>query len=295
MAPSGLLALPFLLAAALLRSSTASPCRTSCGGVQVDYPFGIADGCGAPQLRGWLSCNDTSGMFLQTPSGAYKVESVDYQKQRMMVYDPSMSTCSVLQPPHDLILSDVQYAIMLPSEDTVYALLNCSMDSPVVNRYRYLCLADAGGHTCDELYGSCSAFRIFHMSSNTTAPACCFTRYTTLRFMNMNMLDCTHYATFVGSDQGRGLRGIEPLDWNYGIGLSFTVPPESGCRRCKRSGGTCGFDTDSGANMCLCPGNVNTTGECAGGGLADGGDRAAPGRRILLMALCLLLSFYQTI
>lgn len=135
MAPSHLV-LQFLLAAALLRASTASQCQASCGDVQVDYPFGIDDGCGAPQLRGWLSCNGTSGLFLQTPSGAYRVESVDYQKQRMMVYDPSMSTCSILQPHRDFVMSDVQYAVMPPSDDTIFVLLNCSIDSPVLNHYR---------------------------------------------------------------------------------------------------------------------------------------------------------------
>ncbi|XP_031380577.1 uncharacterized protein LOC116195478 isoform X2 [Punica granatum] len=287
MAPSPLL-MAFVLAAALLRVAAALPCRSSCGEVQIDYPFGIDDGCGTPQLRGWLSCNGTSGLFLQTPSGAYKVESIDYQKQRVMVYDPSMSTCSILQPHHDFVMSDVQYAVMPPADDTVFALLNCSIDSPVLNHYRYLCFNDVAGHSCNELYGACNAFRLFHMSSNTTAPACCFTRYSTVRFMSMNMLDCTHYTTVVGA-AGEGLRSIGPTDWVYGIGLSYAVPPGLGCERCKKSGGACGFDTDSGAEMCLCSSTMNATREC--GSVMDGGERTAP--VILLhgfvMALCCLL------
>lgn len=127
--------------------------------------------------------------------------------------------------------------------------------------YRYLCFTDVEGHSCDELYGSCNAFRVFHMSSNTTAPACCFTRYSTLRFMSMNMLDCTHFTTVVSAG-GERLRSVGPVDWVYGIGLSYAVPPGSGCERCKKSGGACGFDTDSGAEMCLCSNTVNATREC---------------------------------
>lgn len=283
-------AVSFKLAVSILTldilSVAASLCRTSCGAVTVSYPFGIDDGCGAPQLRRALSCNDTV-LFFETPSGSYKVQSIDYEKQSVLMYDPLMSTCSILQPHHDFIMTDVQYAVIPPSDDTVFAILNCSIDSPVLNHYKYLCFDNVGGHSCDELYGACNSFRLFHAAgagTNTSPPInvlpetnlsspvsnsppatsilprppCCFTRYSTVKFMSMNMLDCTHYTTVVGGDK---LSGVGPLDWVYGIRLTYAVP-DSGCSRCKRSGGTCGFDADSEAALCLCSGTVNATREC---------------------------------
>ncbi|XP_019431149.1 PREDICTED: LOW QUALITY PROTEIN: uncharacterized protein LOC109338384 [Lupinus angustifolius] len=170
---------------------TLSPCKNSCGNIPINYPFGIEDGCGAPQFRHMLNC--TNDLFFQTPSGAYKVQSIDYDKKSMTIYDPAMSTCSILQPHHDFVMTDIQSAIIPPSQDTVFVLLNCSIDSPVLNHYKYLCF-NFEGHTCDELYGSCNAFRVFHLFSNSSPP-CCFTSYNTVKFMSMNILDCTHYTS----------------------------------------------------------------------------------------------------
>ncbi|KAI9114069.1 hypothetical protein K1719_015320 [Acacia pycnantha] len=234
-----------------------SPCRSFCGSVPINYPFGLDDGCGAPQFRHMFNC--TNDLFFQTPSGAYKVQSIDYDKKSMVIYDPAMSTCSILQPHHDFVMTDVQSAIIPPSQDTVFALLNCSIDSPVLNHYKYLCF-NFSGHSCDELYGSCNAFRVFHLLTNSSPP-CCFTSYNTVKFMSMNILDCTHYTSLFNTD---GLRGVGPLDWIYGIKLSFSVP-DTGCERCRKSGGACGFDTDTEGLLCLCSSTTNSTLECAAG------------------------------
>ncbi|XP_054822368.1 LOW QUALITY PROTEIN: uncharacterized protein LOC129320789 [Prosopis cineraria] len=175
---------------------TLSPCRNFCGSIPINYPFGLDDGCGAPQFRHMFNC--TTDLFFQTPSGAYKVQSIDYNKKSMVIYDPAMSTCSILQPHHDFVMTDVQSAIIPPSQDTVFALLNCSIDSPVLNHYKYLCF-NFSGHSCDELYGSCNAFRMFHLLTNSSPP-CCFTSYNTVKFMSMNILDCTHYTSLFNID-----------------------------------------------------------------------------------------------
>ena len=83
-------------------------------------------------------------------------------------------------------------------------------------------------------------------------------RYDTMKFMSMNILDCTHYTTVLNTDS---LRGVGPLDWVYGIKLSYTVP-DTGCERCTQSGGTCGFDTDTEGPLCLCSPSSNYTREC---------------------------------
>ncbi|GLT34744.1 hypothetical protein SLA2020_092430 [Shorea laevis] len=255
----------FTLAVVLhsLPALRATPCRTSCGAIPINYPFGIDDGCGTPQFRHMFNCS--TDLFFITPSGNYKVQSIDYQKKIVIIYDPAMSTCSILQPHHDFIMTDVQSAIIIPTSDTVFTLLNCSIDSPVLNHYKNLCFSFSG-HTCDELYGACNAFRVFHLLTNSSPP-CCFTGYDTVKYMSMNILDCTHYTTVINTDS---LKGVGPLDWVYGIKLSYSVP-DTGCERCTKSGGSCGFDTETEGMMCLCSATTNATRECAAGVLADEG------------------------
>ncbi|CAN8259019.1 unnamed protein product [Cochlearia groenlandica] len=247
-------------------TTSSSSCRTFCGSIPINYPFGVDEGCGSPQFKSMLNCSSTDLFFL-TPSGNYKVQRIDYQKNTVVVFDPAMSTCSILQPHRDFKMSDLQNAIIRPSYDTVFALLNCSTDSPVHNRYRNLCF-DASGHSCDELYSSCASFRIFNTTTVHTTPYCCFTSYDTVRVMSMNILDCSHYTTVI---DGGNMRDVAPVDWSYGIELSYSVP-EIGCERCRKSGGACGFDAETEIFLCQCPGsNNNPTRECGGGMTHQGG------------------------
>ncbi|KAA3454419.1 wall-associated receptor kinase-like 15 isoform X2 [Gossypium australe] len=249
-------------------ASPLTPCRTLCGTTAINYPFSIDDGCGAPQYRSMLNCTGTD-LFFMTTSGRYKVQSIDYNKQTMLVYDPAMSTCSILQPHHDFVMTDVESVVIPPSSDTVFALLNCSIDSPVLNRYKNLCF-NFSGHSCDELYSGCNAFRVFRSFTNSSPP-CCFTGYDTVKYMSMNILDCSHYTSFVNVD---GLKGIGPADWVYGMKLSYAVP-DTGCGRCTRSGGACGYDTETGVLMCLCSTSMNATRECGSNGDIGGGQKLA--------------------
>ncbi|XP_050219120.1 uncharacterized protein LOC126669642 [Mercurialis annua] len=266
--PSRLLPSPFTilnltLILCSLPSLALASCRASCGTINIHYPFGVDDGCGAPQFRGMFNCT-SNDLFFTTPSGSYKVQRIDYEKKTMEIYDPAMSTCSILQPHHDFVMTEVQSFIIPPTSDTVFALLNCSIDSPVLNHYKNLCF-DFSGHSCDELYGSCNAFRVFHLLTNSSPP-CCFTGYDTVKYMSMNILDCTHYTTVVNTDN---LKGVGPLDWVYGIKLSFNMP-ETGCERCSQSGGTCGYDTETEGMLCLCSASSNSTRECASGSITAG-------------------------
>ncbi|XP_048234883.1 uncharacterized protein LOC8261323 isoform X2 [Ricinus communis] len=227
-----------------LPSLALTSCRTSCGRVDIRYPFGVDDGCGAPQFRGMFNCSND--LFFITPS-------------------------------------DIQSSMIPPTPDTVFALLNCSIDSPVLNHYKNLCF-NFSGHSCDELYGSCNAFRVFHLLTNSSPP-CCFTGYDTVRYMSMNILDCTHYTTVVNTDN---LKGIGPLDWVYGIKLSYSMP-DTGCERCSQSGGTCGFDTETGGMLCLCSSSTNATRECAAGSITAGvGSSHSPWRLFHVLVVLVL-------
>lgn len=240
-----------------LPAATSSLCRNFCNNILIKYPFSIDDGCGAPQFRHMLNCSNAAGLFFVTPSGSYKIQTIDYARKSLVVFDPSMSTCSILQPHHDFIMTDIQSATIPPSPDTIFVLLNCSVDSPVLNHYRYLCF-NFSGHSCDELYTTCTSFKLFHMLSNSTPP-CCFTTYDTVRYMSMNILDCTHYTSVYNVD---ALGGVGPLDWLYGIKLSYSLP-DSGCDHCTKSGGTCGFDVETQGFTCICSSTINETRDCS--------------------------------
>ncbi|CAA7015569.1 unnamed protein product [Microthlaspi erraticum] len=277
-----------------LTATGATSCRTSCGSIPINYPFGIDQGCGSPQFNGMFNCS--TDLFFLTPSGSYKVQSIDYQKNTVVVFDPAMSTCSILQPHHDFKLTDIQNAVIRPSYDTVFALLNCSTDSPVHNRFRNLCF-NPSGHSCDELYSSCTSFRIFNTTSPSgnstvrTTPYCCFTSYDTVKAMSLNILDCSHYTTVI--DSGK-MRDEGPLDWSYGIELSYSVP-EIGCDRCQKSGGTCGFDADTDIFLCQCPtSNNNPTREC-GGGMTNHGSCNSVNLYYMTLLLAMLISFIYAI
>ncbi|KFK39073.1 hypothetical protein AALP_AA3G197200 [Arabis alpina] len=266
-------------------SGATTSCRTICGNIPINYPFGIDEGCGSPQLKGMLNCS--TDLFFVTPSGNYKVQTIDYEKNTMVVFDPAMSTCSILQPQHNFKMSDIQNTIIRPSYDTVFALLNCSIDSPLHNRYRNLCF-NVAGHSCDELYTSCTSFRIFSTTAPSgngtvhTTPYCCFTSYDTVRVMTMNILDCSHYTTVI---DGGKMAGVGPLDWSYGIELSYSVP-EIGCDRCRKSGGVCGFDAETDIFLCQCSvPNNNPTRECGGGMTNHGGCNSTNYTRLLLAML----------
>jgi hypothetical protein len=112
-----------------------------------------------------------------------------------------------------------------------------------------------------------------------------------VRVMSMNILDCSHYTTVI--DNGK-MRGVGPLDWSYGIELSYSVT-EIGCDRCRKSGGTCGFDAETEIFLCQCSGsNNNPTREC-GGGMTDRGGCSFTNINFITTLLTMFMSFIYTV
>lgn len=87
-------------------------------------------------------------------------------------------------------------------------------------------------------------------------------------------------------DDGK-MRGVAPVDWSYGIELSYSVP-EIGCGRCQKSGGTCGFDVETEIFLCQCSNNVSPR-DC-GGGVDQGGCNSTNANYTTLL-LAMLVSF----
>lgn len=237
-----------------------------------------------------LDCRNTTagrGLFLLSGGSGYKVQGIDYEHRVMTIQDTSIPTClnpnTNQQQPQQHTTNNNNTAFLLinsdliaPSYDTVVAILNCSLDSPLLHSKSSFCFPNLpstfGGGTCNDLYGACDAFRNFLIrlpgggNASTTTPPCCFTTYSTLAYMQMDMLDCTHYTSFYATDDmlrnggGSPTGRTPPMLWAYGIKLSFALPPDGvGCDCCIRTGGTCGFDVVTRAPSCITSSSSLTT------------------------------------
>ncbi|XP_021756917.1 uncharacterized protein LOC110722003 [Chenopodium quinoa] len=111
---------------------------------------------------------------------------------------------------------------------------------------------------------------------------CCFTGYSTLKVMSMDILDCTHFTSFYDVDK---LKGASPMDWSYGLKFSYSVP-DMGCERCTKSGGNCGFDVETEALLCLCPDSNNSTRQC-GNDMGAAGSSWVPSIILQAIIMCL--------
>ncbi|CAI9100998.1 OLC1v1038212C1 [Oldenlandia corymbosa var. corymbosa] len=241
---------------------------SSCGGTPIKYPFGVDDGCGSPSYRHMLDCSGQGheqALVLRNPSAAnswVRIRSIDYAAGTMIVVDPGMSTCSDLEPARGTGIPNLQYSAFITpySMKNGLFLMNCSGDSPVLSKP--ICFDNIpGSHTCYELYEACSSFKVI-AAAVAALPPCCFTTYDTVRNMSLNNeLKCSHYTSVYDTN---GLKeGTDPVDWQYGMKLSFYTP--AGCDACHKSGGACGYDVNTLGLTCLCNPLLNATRECAPG------------------------------
>lgn len=97
-----------------------------------------------------------------------------------------------------------------------------------------------------------------------------------VREVNLTRLGCVAYSSAyrIAPVRARGAG-----EWDYGIGVAYLVPDEdeAGCRDCRVSGGSCGYDgtkvTEDGEDddrvvvpqQCICGGGIdawNSTSTC---------------------------------
>lgn len=213
-------------------------CATSCGNISVKHPFVSEEGCGgAFPYKQLLQCNGKK-LHLRTVSGLFEVQEINYEAKTMAISDPSMSTCSSLNPiaDHQSFSPD---SLLPPTPHNTILLLNCS------RKYSGLC-KNTSSVDCQALYGSCPAFDGLReqVRSSSSSLGCCATDFQRLGKRSLKELQCSHYTNLYRKEDNDAVGA-------YGIRLSFSIPDRGLdlrlCDECQRPDGDCGI-----ALRCIC-------------------------------------------
>ncbi|CAN1226755.1 hypothetical protein LINGRAPRIM_LOCUS1111 [Linum grandiflorum] len=268
-----------------LCSASPPKCRSSCGSIQINYPFGIDDGCGSPYYKRLLVCSESGTLLLRTPSGTYQIRSITYSSDpHLILIDPFMWSCQDgpnFRPTRPFSL-DASTHLTLSSHND-YLFFNCSKDMVIMEPKPVFCdrFPDRCDSTCDTASYLCR--HLPQCPSFATSASCCSYFPKATESLRLMLKYCATYTSvywrnnnIAGSGSGSGsvstYYGEIP---EYGIRVDFDTPVTSPCLRCQDmsngGGGTCGFDTQSQDFLCLCPqGNFTTSCDQGDG---DGGHR----------------------
>ncbi|KAK8961074.1 hypothetical protein KSP40_PGU020816 [Platanthera guangdongensis] len=274
-----LLPLRSLLAAAAGSRS----CRSYCGNITVDYPFGVRDGCGH-QHSGSSCSASTAFCFSTSPPAPTAFLPSTTLSGGSLLHDASMSDCYSLAPSspgHGFVAEPWRAPFLGPASDNVFFLLGCRHDSPVFQLGfpvgRGVCRS-VSGMSCRDYY-RCPAWDVGDSrkpwprargadsayGAAPSPPECCSVPAGAVRELNLTQLRCAAYSS------AYSLAPLRPPGagaWSYGIRIAYSLPAEheAECRGCQFSGGTCGYDAsnltadddgDNGgdlAHLCLCGG-----------------------------------------
>ncbi|CAM8932811.1 unnamed protein product [Rhodiola kirilowii] len=239
-----------------------SLCRTSCGGIPINYPFGIDDGCGNPYYRHILACSDTGRLQLRTPSGNYPVQTISYTDPHILVFDPDMWTCQdgdIFRPTKPFSLDTSTHLSL--SRKNEYLFFNCSEDV-IVKPKTYSC--ERFPEKCDSSCDSAS-YLCRHMpecGSSLISSSCCSYYPKATESLRLMLNHCTSYTSVYW--RNIGVSPVHDSDHvpQYGIRVDFDIPVTTRCLQCqdtRKGGGTCGFDTQTESFLCLCQDGNSTT------------------------------------
>ncbi|KAG9155195.1 hypothetical protein Leryth_020455 [Lithospermum erythrorhizon] len=251
----------FFYLPSLISSQT---CKNTCGTIPIKYPFGTGSGCGDPRFQPYVYCENGQLNF-KTHTGCYQVTSIDYNKNVMYISDTSMSTCACWQPSKGFSLDwNAPFSFQ---DDTIFALLDCSVDSSPIykssggeNNSSFPMCDNQGAEICSLLY-SCQAVSRIDLPVST----CCVYAPVDLGpsfDMDLQKLKCTSYSSIHGFNG----QFPNPQGWNYGISLKYKFNFNNDypivCDNCEKSHGVCGYNGPYNAFSCNCPTGVNTTTDC---------------------------------
>lgn len=242
-------------------------CRSYCGNLTVDYPFALQSGCGHPSFRDLLFCINDVLMF-HISSGSYRVLDIDYAYQSLTLHDPHMSNCDSIVlggRGNGFVVEEYRMPYLNPSNDNVFMLIGCSPESPLFEGFpsRHMPCHDISGMGCDGYY-ECPAWDIIGPKRvgsvyGSGPPECCSVSFEAVKAVNLSKLGCQGYSSAYSLAP---LKVSGAQEWSYGIRVKYSVQGnEVFCKACEATGGSCGFDVDANADLCMC-GSWNSTTNC---------------------------------
>ncbi|KAL6888858.1 hypothetical protein ACP4OV_009884 [Aristida adscensionis] len=283
--------LPIAVAVAVAAVPVAAgggPCRESCGGIPVRYPFGIDDGCGSPYYRNMLTCaaaaagagddDDaaTRTLRLRTPSGTYRVAAADYSDPHLVVADPSMWTCDrpftgVRAAPFSLDTS-TRFSLSSRNEFLFFgcddAAVIVAPRPPSCDRYpdrRCDSACDAAAYLCRNLPACGGAADQEEGGGGGGNVSCCAYRPRAAESLRAMLRHCEAYTSVYWRERGDAGGGDRVPE--YGVRVDFEIPVTTRCLQCqdrrRGAGGACGFDPATRDFVCLCDDGRNSTTDCA--------------------------------
>ncbi|XP_059439652.1 uncharacterized protein LOC132172207 [Corylus avellana] len=258
----------------ILSTAQASHCRTACGNIPINYPFGIDDGCGSPYYRHILICSEPGNLELRTPSGKYPVLDISYSDPHVLVTDPFMWNCQDgdnFRPTRPFSLDTSTHFSLSPQNE--YLFFNCSEDDVIIQPKPIFC--EHFPERCDSSCDSAS-YLCRHLPKCPSAlggGSCCSYYPKATESLRLMLKYCASFTSVYWKNIGEP----QPYDQvaEYGIRVDFDIPVTIKCLQCQdtlKGGGTCGFDTHTQSFLCLCD-KRNSTTYCKDHGLSGHGGR----------------------
>ncbi|XP_057516281.1 uncharacterized protein LOC130797629 [Amaranthus tricolor] len=249
-------------------------CRSYCGNISIDYPFGLKYGCGHPGYRDLLYCINDVLMF-HVASGSYRVSDIDYTYQTLTLHDPNLSTCKSIvlgSRGNGFVVEPWRAPYLNPAPDNAFMLIGCSSKSPLFQGLpssKHLPCRNISGLGCEDYY-KCPAWGSigpteFGLVYGSGPPECCAVSFDQLgpsQGVNLTKLDCQGYSSAYSLAP---LKIDGPHEWLYGIRVKYSVQGHDAfCNTCEATRGTCGYKGDNDdeiTELCFC-GNWNSTSNC---------------------------------
>lgn len=279
-------------------------CRSFCGNITVDYPFALHPGCGHAGFRDLLFCIDRV-LMLHLPSGSYRVLDIDYAYRGLTLHDPAMSDCRALDRSpagrgNGFVVEPWRAPFLAPDPDNVFLLLGCRASSPLFQGFpdRHLPCRNVSGMGCAD-YSGCPAWDDYYDDGRrrpsgaaygtAVPPECCAVSWGAIRSVNVSRLQCEGYSSAYSLAPVRAAEGAG--GWAYGIRVAWQLPEANRgfCGACRATGGVCGHDEGSHADLCLC-GDWNSTSNCDSSSDSARSSAAALGTAPASLFLAVLVS-----
>ncbi|XP_038895075.1 uncharacterized protein LOC120083395 [Benincasa hispida] len=244
--------------------SQSTKCRTSCGQIQINYPFGIDDGCGSPYYRHILDCTDSGKLELRTPSGRYPIQTISYTERHIKITDPYMWNCNDgdnFRPTRPFSLDTSTHLSLSMQND--YLFFNCSEDNVIVAPKPMFCerFPERCDSSCDSASYLCR--HLPECGGGLGAASCCSYYPKATESLRLMLRYCSSYTSVYWKSIGAPDQPYDQVP-EYGIRVDFDIPVSTRCLHCQdmvKGGGTCGFDTQDQGFLCLC-GERNVTTFC---------------------------------